>query len=234
MAQTKRSESAAGRRRPVVGAPAAELPLLSLARQVRSWADTLLSVAGNATDMGMTLVQARVKDPGRKAAVARAGSQLRHWREAAGMTARELADAVGLGETKLIEQAEGGLATLPFDVVLRLAGVLGRRDPIPVAMALTRQYNPELWKALEAFGVGRLAIQGTRERELANVYRASDAARALDDERFARVLDFTKRAFDMAVAFSNEPGKAAVERQPSSKRRPARGRAAGVSLDADR
>ena len=210
-------------RRPVPArAPAAELPLLSLARQVRSWADTLLSVAGNATDMGMTLVQARVKDPGKKAAVARAGSQLRRWREAAGMTARELADAVGLGETKLIEQAEGGLATLPFDVVLRLAGVLGRRDPIPVAMALTRQYNPELWKALEAFGVGRLAIQGTRERELANVYRASDAARKLDDEQFARVLDFTKRAFDMAVAFSGEPAKAAAGPQPPSRRRPAR------------
>jgi transcriptional regulator with XRE-family HTH domain len=214
MAQTRRSAAAR--------APAAELPLLSLARQVRSWADTLLSVAGNATDMGMTLVQARVKDPGKKAAVARAGSQLRRWREAAGMTARELADAVGLGETKLIEQAEGGLATLPFDVVLRLAGVLGRRDPIPVAMALTRQYNPELWKALEAFGVGRLAIQGTRERELANVYRASDAARKLDDERFARVLDFTKRAFDMAVAFSGEPAKAAAESQPPPRRRPAR------------
>ena len=224
MAQTKRSESAAGRRKPGVGAPAAELPLLSLARQVRSWADTLLSVAGNATDMGMTLVQSRVKDPDRKAAIARAGSQLRRWREAAGMTARELGDAIGLGETKLIEEAEGGLAALPFDVVLRLAGVLGRRDPIPVAMALTRQYNPELWKALEAFGVGRLAIQGTRERELANVYRASDAARTLDDERFARVLEFTKCAFDMAVAFSNEPAKAGVEPQPS-RRPPVRRRA---------
>jgi transcriptional regulator with XRE-family HTH domain len=213
MAQTKRSTSA--------GTPTVELPLLSLARQVRSWADTLLSVAGNATDMGMTLVQARVKDPRKKAAVARAGSQLRRWREAAGMTARELADAVGLGETKLIEQAEGGLATLPFDVVLRLAGVLGRRDPIPVAMALTRQYNPELWKALEAIGVGRLAIQGTRERELANVYRASDAARTLDDEGFARVLEFTKGAFDMAVAFSNEAAKAAAGSQPPAGR-PAR------------
>jgi len=179
-----------------------ELPLLSLARQVRSWTDTLLGVAGSASDIGMTLAQARIRDPEKKAAVSKAGSQLRQWREEAGLTARELSEAVGLGESKLIEQAEGGAAALPFDVVLRLAGVLGRRDPIPVAMGLTRQYNPELWKALESIGIGRLAVQGTRERELANVYRGNDAARELDDERFAQVLAFTKQAFDMAVAFS--------------------------------
>lgn len=207
MASTKRSTTA-NKGKSAVGGPSSELPLLSLARQVRSWADTLLSVAGNATDIGLKLAEARVKEPARKAAVAKAGSQLRTWREAAGMTVRELGAAVGLGDTKLIEAAEGGAATLPFDVVLRLAGVLGRRDPIPVAMALTRQYNPELWKALEAIGVGRLAVQGTRERELANVYRGNDAARQLNDERFARVLEFTKSAFDMAVEFSNSPGKA--------------------------
>lgn len=185
--------------------PASEPPLLSLARQVRGWADTLLSVAGSAADMGMTLAQARIKDPGRKAAAANAGSQLREWREAAGMTARELADAAGMGDSKLIEQA--GVATLPFDVVLRLAGVLGRHDPVPVAMALTRQYNPQLWKSLEAIGVGRLAVQGTRERELANIYRGNDPARKLDDQRFAQVLAFTKQAFDMAVEFSGRSGK---------------------------
>lgn len=185
--------------------PASEPPLLSLARQVRGWADTLLSVAGSAADMGMTLAQARIKDPGRKAAASNAGSQLREWREAAGMTARELADAAGMGDSKLIEQA--GVATLPFDVVLRLAGVLGRHDPVPVAMALTRQYNPQLWKSLEAIGVGRLAVQGTRERELANIYRGNDPARKLDDQRFAQVLAFTKQAFDMAVEFSGRSGK---------------------------
>jgi transcriptional regulator with XRE-family HTH domain len=189
-------------------APTGEQPLLSLARQVRSWADTLLSMAGSATDMGVTLAQARIKDPGKKAAVAKAGSQLRKWREAAGMTASELSDAVGLGDSKLIEKAEGGGATLPFDVVLRLAGVLGRHDPIPVAMALTRQYNPKLWKSLETIGVGRLAVQGTRERELANIYRSNDPARKLDDQRFAQVLAFTKQAFDMAVEFSSRSGKA--------------------------
>ena len=182
-----------------------ELPLLSLARQMRGWTDTLLSVASNATDMGMTLAQASIRDPQKKAAAVQTGSLLRKWREEAGMTAGELSDAVGLGDAKLIEQAEGGATALPFDVVLRLAGVLGRHDPIPIAMGLTRQYNPELWKTLEAIGIGRLAVQGTRERELANIYRGNDAARALDDADFAQVLAFTKQAFDMAVEFSARP-----------------------------
>lgn len=188
-----------------------ELPLLSLARQVRSWADTLLGVAGSTSDIGMMLAQARITDPAKKAAANKVGSQLRTWREEAGLTASELSDAVGLGDSHLIEQAEGGVATLPFDIVLRLAGVLGRRDPLPIAMGLTRQYNPQLWKALEAFGIGRLAVQGTRERELANVYRGNDAARELDDEHFAQVLAFTKQAFDMAVAFSRRPDHATAE-----------------------
>ena len=93
------------------------------------------------------------------------------------------------------------MATLPFDIVLRLAGVLGRNDPIPVAMALTRQYNPELWKTLESLGIGKLAVQGARERELANIYRGNDAARKLDDEDFAEVMALTRQAFDMAVGF---------------------------------
>lgn len=183
----------------------AETPLLSLVRQVRGWADTVLSVAGSATDMGLSLAQSRVKDPAKKAAVAKAGRQLRQWREAAGLTLDELSTAVGLGDAKLITQAEGGIASLPFDVVLRLAGVLGRRDPLPVAMALTRQYNPELWKTLESLGVGKLAVQGARERELANIYRGSDAARELDDARFAAVLAFTRQAFESAVALTERP-----------------------------
>ena len=69
-----------------------------------------------------------------------------------------------------------------------------------MAVALTRQYNPELWKTLEALGVGKLAVQGARERELANIYRGHDAARRLSDEQFVQVLDFTRKAFETAVA----------------------------------
>lgn len=99
------------------------------------------------------------------------------------------------------------MAALPFDIV-RLAGVLGRCGPIPIALGLTRQCNPELWKALEAFGIDRLAVQGTRERELANVYRGNDAARELDDEHFAQMPALMKQALDMAVEFSRRAAHA--------------------------
>lgn len=186
-------------------------PLLALAKQVRGWADTVLTMAGNATDLGITLAQNRVKDPGKKATVAKAGRQLRQLREAAGLTLDELSTAVGLGDTQLISQAEGGIVALPFDLVLRLAGVLGRRDPLPVAMALTRQYNPELWKTLEHLGIGKLAVQGAREREMVNIYRGNDAARELDDARFAAVLAFTRQAFESAMVLAASPDTAAAK-----------------------
>jgi transcriptional regulator with XRE-family HTH domain len=134
---------------------------------------------------------------------------LRRWREAAGLTARELSEAVGLGDAKLLEEAEGGVATLPFEIVLRLAGVLGRNDRSRWRCR-SRASNPELWKTLESLGVGKLAVQGARERELANIYRGNDAARQLDDEDFAEVLSFTRRAFEMAVGFRG----AADQRRP--------------------
>ncbi len=103
--------------------------------------------------------------------------------------------------------AERGATALPFELVLRLAGVLGRRDPIAFVMKLTRSYNPELWRALEDMGIGRLVVQAGREREFANLYRAHDAARKLDDEEFAAVLAFMNAALEMALAFSGR-GKA--------------------------
>jgi transcriptional regulator with XRE-family HTH domain len=193
-------------------------PMLSLARQVRGWADTVLSVAGNATDLGLTMAQNRLSDPGKKAAVSKAGRQLR---EAAGLTMEEVSTAVGLGDAKLISQAEGGVVSLPFDLVLRLAGVLGRRDPLPVVMALTRQYNPDLWKTLEALGIGKLAVHGLREREMVNILRGNDAARELDDARFAAVLAFTRQAFESATELTkplaSTPAK--VERGATRSRR---------------
>lgn len=189
-------------------------PLLSLAKQVRGWADVVLGLAGTATDLGLSLAHATVKDPGKKAAVAEAGRLIRQWREAAGLTLDEVSEAVGLGDSALMSQAEGGVVALPFDVVLRLAGVLGRHDPIPVLMGLTRQYSPELWASLESLGIGRLAVQGARERELANIYRRSDAARELDDARFAVLLAFTRQAFDTALALTAPMADAAEAAPP--------------------
>lgn len=96
---------------------------------------------------------------------------------------------------------KGGKVGLPFAVILRLAAVLGRKDPIPMAMKLTCAYNPERWKTLEDIGVSRLAVQAGRQRELANIYRSRGATRQRSDEEFAAVIGFVNWDFYTAMAF---------------------------------
>ncbi len=181
------------------------LPIAAIARQLRGWADTVLGIAVPAADLAIGLATATARTRGQKSAVARAGAVLRKMRETAGLTLEELAHAVDLTDPELIANAERGIIALPFELILRVAGVVGRGDPLTSVMRLTRAYNPDLWKALEGLGLGKLVVQAGRERELANVYRGNDAARRLSDEEFAAVLAFTRQAFDMAVAFRAPP-----------------------------
>ena len=176
-------------------------PLINLAQQLRGWTDSVLGIAGPAAELTLGLVKASSSDPKKQAVIGRAGATLKRMREAAGMTVDELARAVDLSDPELLAAAESGGAALPFEVVLRLGGVLGRSDPLTATMKLARAFNPQLWKAMDDLGVGRLVVQVGRERELAHVYRGNDEARQLGDEEFAEVLAFTKAAFDMAVRF---------------------------------
>ena len=129
------------------------------------------------------------------------GAALRRMREAAGLTITEVGQAINLKDPSLIEAWENGRIAVPFELILRLAAVLGRNDPIGFVMKFTRNSNPDLWRSLEGLGVGKLLIQSAREREFANIYRADDDARKLSDKEFAEVLTFTRAAFEMAMAF---------------------------------
>lgn len=183
--------------------PEAKQPVMSLARQVKSWAGTAWELAGSAADMSMALAKSSV-GPKRRATIERAGALLKSTRETAGMTAQEVGHAINLRDPSLLEQAESGKVALPFEIILRLAAVLGRRDPVSFVMKLTRSYSPETWKALEDLGVGRLVAHAGREREFVNIYRASDEARHLSDAQFARVLAFVSAAFDLAMTLVGE------------------------------
>lgn len=178
-----------------------ESSLLVLARQIRSWADSVLGVAGAAADASLAVAKSMLLKPEQKAALAKAGSLLRGVREAAGLSVAEVSQAIDLKDPALLELVEEGKVALPFEIILRLASVVGRNDPVSFIMKLTRSYNPELWKTLENLGVGRILVQGEREREFANIYRAHDAARRLSDQEFSDVLAFTNAAFEMALAF---------------------------------
>ena len=138
---------------------------MRIAHELASWANSALGVAENATEMTVAAAKSLARSPGEKAAIGRAGEFLRAAREAAGITVDELGTAVDLSDPTLIEEAEEGKAALPFDLVLRLAGVLGRNDPISFALKLTRSYNPGIWKALDDLGVGKLVVQAGRERQ---------------------------------------------------------------------
>jgi transcriptional regulator with XRE-family HTH domain len=194
--------------------PKPTVPIFRLAKELRRWTDTVLGMAGSAAELSLNLARSRISDPKQQAAIDKAGSLLRQAREAAGMSTRELGKAIDIDDPSLLEQAEIGRVALPFEVILRLAGVLGRHDPATFAMKLARSYNPSLWKALEDLGIGKLVVQAGRERELANIYRANDAARRLSDADFAKVLGFVKSGFDMAVQFR---GDSAGEGRPATR-----------------
>lgn len=178
---------------------ATESSLKVLARQLQSLTSSVLSMAGTATDLGVTLAKARLTKPQHKAAVDKAGSLLQDLRQTAGLTAQDLGRALGLSDVSELERIESGKVAMPFELILRAAGVLGRKDPVTFIMQATRAYNPELWRTLEGLGVGKLVVQGAREREFANLYRARDAARQLDDAQFAALLAFVGAAFDLAL-----------------------------------
>jgi transcriptional regulator with XRE-family HTH domain len=175
--------------------------LIDIAQQLRSWTDSVLGVAGAAADVTLGAAKLMLPKPGQRAALERSGAVLRRLREAAGLSLDEVGRAIDLKDPTLLELVENGKVALPFEIILRLASVLGRNDPISFVMRFTRSYNPEAWKTLESLGVGRLAVQAGREREFANLYRASDVARRLSDEEFAAVLKFVQAAFSMALAF---------------------------------
>jgi len=131
-----------------------------------------------------------------------AGDYVRELRELAGLTVDELAEALEISDESVLEAVEAGTATLSFELTLRLAAILARHDPLPFISRLVRTYNPVLWQLLEDWGIGELPLQLEREREFVNVLRGADDARDLTDEDFARALDFTRAAFEMALYFA--------------------------------
>jgi len=191
----------------VIVAPKTDKSLVTLARDLRSWTDFVLGIANTAADLSFRVAASKLTKPSQRAVVEKAGGLFRDLRESAGLTLGDIGRAINLKDTALLEQVEGGKVGLPFEIILRLAGVLGRNDPIPVAMKLTRTYNPKLWTTLEGLGIGKLAVQAGREREFANLYRASDTARELNDEEFAAALTFVRASFEAALAFRAETVK---------------------------
>jgi transcriptional regulator with XRE-family HTH domain len=133
--------------------------------------------------------------------MASAGESLRDMREVAGMTVIEISDALNLRDKSVWEAVEDGREALSFELILRLASLVARNDPLPFVLKYTRTYHPRLWEILHELKIDQLPIQFERERNFINIYRRHDTARKLSDAGFERVLKFTQQAFDMAIHF---------------------------------
>ena len=190
--------------------PASASMVRELARQLQSWAGSVLGQVSTATDMSLWIAKNKVKAPAAKTAIGKTQTLLRELRLAAGLTRDDVSKALNVEDRSFIALVESGqVASLPFDLILRLAAILGRSDPLPVILQMTRVYNPKTWKTLEALGVGKLYVQAGREREFANIYRAHDAARLLSDKEFAAALSAANAAFEGALEFRSKPTRRA-------------------------
>lgn len=182
--------------------------------------DRLASLTGSAlrfgvkaTDTSLRVGRALMNSQDQLRAMLTAGQSLKDIREVAGLTLSEMSEALNLRDKSVLEAIENGTSTLSFELILRLAALIARNDPIPFIMRTTRNYNPEVWQILNDWGVAKLPLQFEREREFINIFRRHDDARTLSDEGFQRVLEFTRQSFEMSLHFIEEQEREVAELQ---------------------
>lgn len=189
---------------PAAGAPtpARETGLAGLVQNLTGLTSDLTTSALRLADRTrQSAVKAISRGPEQLRLMALAGESLRDMREVAGMTVIEITEALNLRDKSFWEAVEDGREVLSFELILRLASLVARNDPLPFVLKLTRSYQPRLWAVLDELGIAQLPLQFERERAFINIYRRHDVARSLSDEEFERTLQFTQDAFDLAIAF---------------------------------
>jgi len=180
-------------------APAASL---DLAGRLRHWAEGMLPGAETVISMARTLSEARQQqEHAEPAALQQAGRLLRTMREALGISVQAVADAARLRDPALVEEAERGKIALSFDAVIRLAGILGDRDPMGAASRLLRAYHPEMSKTLDKLRTIGFVMPDARERALLAIYRRNEAAHAIPDDDFDAIVDVLASVFVRLVDF---------------------------------
>jgi transcriptional regulator with XRE-family HTH domain len=204
-AKPRRKPARAPRREDPTQPPTDSAPLAMLASLAAMTGDAaggairfVLDTTGD--PLGLKPLFSGPAHPGRLAR--EAGKYVRELREVAGLTVTDLARAMELRDSSYLEAVEAGTATLSFELILRLASIVARNDPLPAILRLTRTSNPMLAKLLDDWGAGRLPLQLERERAFVNILRGHDLARDLSDEAFERVLDFTRSAFEAGVGLA--------------------------------
>jgi transcriptional regulator with XRE-family HTH domain len=223
-----------------------DLSLLEqLTRLTGQVAGQTLDVARNTASMTAMFGESWLKsavmktfEPERLEAMAEAGHFLRDARETAGLSLRELTDALGVKDDNLLEDIESGDRVMPLELVLRSASLIARHDPIPYLIRFMRTYNPALGATLEQWGIMALPLQYERERRWINLYRQHDVLRGLSDEEYERLINYVDSATNLVLdvmqkekaanASSASPGadtppavKARQKKKRAAKKKPA-------------
>ncbi|MBN7770105.1 transcriptional regulator [Marinobacter daepoensis] len=183
----------------------------SVLERIAGLTGSALRLGAKATDTSLRVGRALINSQDQLRAMLTAGQSLKDIREVAGLTLSEMSEALNLKDKSLLEAIENGTATLSFELILRLAALVARNDPIPFIMRTTRNYNPEVWQILNDWGVGRIPLQFEREREFINIFRRHDDARNLSDDGFRKVLEFTRQSFEMSLHFIEQQEKEVAE-----------------------
>ncbi|HCW88561.1 MAG TPA: transcriptional regulator [Marinobacter sp.] len=183
----------------------------SLVEKLVSLPGSAMRLAARSTDMSRRVGRALTNSRDQLRMMLAAGDSLEDIRKVAGLTLSEMSEALNLQDKSVLEAIENGTATLSFELILRLASLVARNDPIPFIMRAARNYNPEAWKLLNDWGVGKLPLQFERERQFINIFRRHDDARNLSDEGFRKVLEFTRQSFEMSLHFVEQQEKETAE-----------------------
>ncbi|WP_166260313.1 helix-turn-helix domain-containing protein [Marinobacter salicampi] len=183
----------------------------TLVNRISDLTGSALRFAARSTDTSLRVGRALMKSQDQLKFMLATGQSLRDIREVAGLTLSEMSEALNLRDKSLLEAMENGTSTLSFELILRLAALVARNDPIPFILKYTRTYNPEAWQVLNDWGVGKLPLQFERERQFINIFRGEDDARTLSDEGFERVLAFTRQSFEMSMHFVAEQEQAVAQ-----------------------
>lgn len=136
--------------------------------------------------------------------MAEAGESLQDLRTVAGLTLADLARALNVKDKSFLEAVEDGKEALSMEMIMRLASLFARNDPIPFVVKYVRTYRPKIWAMLEEWGIDGIPVRIERERQFINIYKRRDAARQLSSEGFDKVLAFTRQAFELSLHFIAE------------------------------
>ena len=189
-------------------APSPRVPDSAFGQLIDSLSDLTTDITTSARKLASrtreTAARAISRTPDQLRMMAAAGESLRDMREVTGMTVIEVTDALNLRDKSFWEAVEDGREALSFELILRLASLVARNDPLPFVLKYTRTYNPLVWEILHELKIDQLPLQFERERTFINIYRRHDLARKLSDEGFEHVLKFTQHAFDLAIHFVAE------------------------------